>query len=374
MPIANATTPESNLGLRPEVLGGTLRAVTRAVRVCRLVQRGPGGAGGQAGVGGPTPIVKGDGSVVTIGDFAAQAVIVRTLVDELAGVWPELPIVGEESSAYLRSDEGRGACASALAAVRDSGAWPDATESAMLDALERGAFRAGDAPLPGAFVTLDPIDGTKGFVGRRQYAVCLAVVEHGRPTLGVVACPNLDPDPRGALDANHPVGSFFFAQAGRGTWSLPGDLDAARVRVDARGVVEGATRVVRPAWDASRAPSVTFSYAPTPGRVAQLEALRVELGAMREPTQLDSQCKYAVVARGQADVYFRPTRQSGSENIWDHASGMLLVQEAGCVTSDTRGQALDYSREKMVNARGLLAAPEPLHAQVIAALARLTKP
>jgi 3'-phosphoadenosine 5'-phosphosulfate (PAPS) 3'-phosphatase len=38
---------------------------------------------------------------------------------------------------------------------------------------------------------LDPIDGTRGFVGMRQYAVCLGMLQDGQVELGVLGCPNL---------------------------------------------------------------------------------------------------------------------------------------------------------------------------------------
>ena len=39
--------------------------------------------------------------------------------------------------------------------------------------------------------TLDPIDGTKGFLRGGQYAICLALIEDGDVKLGVIGCPNL---------------------------------------------------------------------------------------------------------------------------------------------------------------------------------------
>ena len=38
---------------------------------------------------------------------------------------------------------------------------------------------------------LDPIDGTRGFVGMRQYSVCLGMLQDGEVELGVLGCPNL---------------------------------------------------------------------------------------------------------------------------------------------------------------------------------------
>ena len=52
---------------------------------------------------------------------------------------------------------------------------------------------------------------------------------------------------------------------------------------------------------------------------------------------LDSLAKYAIVARGDADVYMRPpTRPAYSEKIWDHAAGMLVIEEAGGKLIDIR--------------------------------------
>lgn len=42
---------------------------------------------------------------------------------------------------------------------------------------------------------LDPIDGTRGFVGRRQYAVCLGMLQDGEVVLGALGCPNLPQGP-----------------------------------------------------------------------------------------------------------------------------------------------------------------------------------
>jgi 3'(2'), 5'-bisphosphate nucleotidase len=97
--------------------------------------------------------------------------------------------------------------------------------------------------------------------------------------------------------------------------------------------------------------------------------------------RMDSQCKYAAIARGDASVYLRlPTRPGcnnilllfiiiytyettyvlisiylrGSllidvERVWDHAAGALLVRESGGKVSDVRGRPLDFSRGRGLN-------------------------
>mmetsp|Transcript_16991 Transcript_16991/g.39206 ORF Transcript_16991/g.39206 Transcript_16991/m.39206 type:complete len:264 (-) Transcript_16991:473-1264(-) len=50
--------------------------------------------------------------------------------------------------------------------------------------------------------------------------------------------------------------------------------------------------------------------------------------------RMDSQAKYAMVATGHADVYLRLSRtQRPHENIWDHAAGVILVEEAAAAAA-----------------------------------------
>jgi 3'(2'), 5'-bisphosphate nucleotidase len=61
--------------------------------------------------------------------------------------------------------------------------------------------------------TLDPIDGTKGFLRGEQYAVCLALIVDAKVQLGVMGCPNLPVD---ASKPDGPRGCLFVAVRGQG--------------------------------------------------------------------------------------------------------------------------------------------------------------
>jgi 3'(2'), 5'-bisphosphate nucleotidase len=89
--------------------------------------------------------------------------------------------------------------------------------------------------------------------------------------------------------------------------------------------------------------------------------------------QLDSQAKYAVVARRQADAYLRmPTRPGYVERIWDHAAGWLIAREAGARVTDIRGAELDFGRGRGLEANtGVIAAEPALHARLLHAIAEL---
>ena len=52
--------------------------------------------------------------------------------------------------------------------------------------IDRGGRESGHR-----FWTLDPIDGTKGFLRGDQYVVALALVVKGEVQIGALACPNL---------------------------------------------------------------------------------------------------------------------------------------------------------------------------------------
>ncbi|MEM6295893.1 MAG: inositol monophosphatase family protein [Myxococcota bacterium] len=89
--------------------------------------------------------------------------------------------------------------------------------------------------------------------------------------------------------------------------------------------------------------------------------------------RLDSQAKYAVVGRGQADAYLRlPTRKDYVERIWDHAAGSLIAQEGGAAVSDIHGKALDFGQGKgLAKNKGVVCARPRLHGIVLEAIESL---
>ena len=97
------------------------------------------------------------------------------------------------------------------------------------------------------------------------------------------------------------------------------------------------------------------------------------LGISVEYARLDSQCKYAVVARGQADAYLRmPTRKDYVEKIWDHAAGSLIAQEAGAVVSDVSGRPLDFAHGRRLETnKGIVCAAAGLHQSLVDVIAQL---
>lgn len=330
-------------------------AVTRASRVCRAVQRE------MRATGTARAIIKGDSSPVTIADFASQAVVAWTLREALG---PGLTLVAEEGTERLRRPEHEADRGAALEAARLE--WPGASEDDMLGAIDLGA---GEPPPGGEpFWTLDPIDGTKGFLRGEQYAVCLALVERGAPIVAALGCPNLSPDFERSFDDADPRGLVFLSERAGGAWQAPADDERAPPsRVAPARTEPGAIRACH---------SVDAGHSDQSWS-AQALARASAPATPAAPLRLDSQAKYAVVARGQADAYLRlPTRSKKDgagpyvERIWDHAAGALIATETGRAVTDIDGKPLDFGRGRGLEAnRGVVCAAPWAHASLVRAIA-----
>ncbi|MGH8580638.1 MAG: inositol monophosphatase family protein, partial [Gammaproteobacteria bacterium] len=280
-------------------LHSAIKAVADACRVTRQVQM----AAEQT-----TRILKSDRSPVTVADFAAQAVINHRITESFPGAF----LVGEESSELLREPGNAFLCAAVVHAVRS--VWEEATIDKVLEAIDRGNHDATAEQ----YWTLDPVDGTKGFLRGEQYAVSLALLNAGEVVLGVLGCPNLSSNHTASFSNPDPQGLIYFATLGGGAWvTAANDSGAVPLRVKPEVVRDAKLRVCG---------SVESGHSDQ-GQTAQVIAM---LGGESDTARLDSQCKYAVVARAQADAYLRlPTRSDYAEKIWDHAAGVLIASEAG---------------------------------------------
>ncbi len=314
-----------------------LAAVRDACRVCRAVS-----------AGAIESVTKSDDSPVTVADFASQAVIVARLRAALG----EPVIVGEESAETLRADPRLADAVVAAARV----VWPEADRDAVLASIDAGAARTSE----GAYWTLDPIDGTKGFLRREQYAVCLSRIEGSAPTIGVLGCPNLPRDHQGPLDAADPGGSIYVVQQ---------DGEVLEYGVDGHDhtVVPRATATLEGEL------VVTISVESGHTRLDHVEQLLRHLGRPSRTIRCDSQAKYALVARGQAHAYLRvPTDPGRFELVWDHASGAAIATRTGMRVTDLRGQPLDFSSPpRLTKNYGILCAHPAIHGELLAAITAL---
>jgi len=188
---------------------------------------------------------KNDASPVTAADLAANAILIAGLE---AG--STLPIL---------SEEGRKA------------PW-----------VERRAWRR--------FWLIDPLDGTREFVdGFDDFTVNVALVEEGRPVLGVVHAPA--------------SGVSWAGVAGEGAWRWQGSE---------RRVIR-----VAPRWPPRILASRAHLDAATQGWISAIPGTQLE--------RCGSSVKFCRMAEGQADLYprFSPTCE------WDTAAGQAVLEAAG---------------------------------------------
>lgn len=324
-------------------LATAISAVASACIVTRSVQ---------ARLGAIEHHSKSDSSPVTVADYAAQAVIASYMSEHL----DEFILVGEEDAHTLRKPENEDLAASVLTAVRN--VWDNANSEDALDAIDLGNHDASAR----SYWTLDPIDGTKGFLRGGQYAISLALVENGQVILGVLGCPNLSDDFDRPFSDPDPHGCLFYASNGNGSWVLPADNpDKQAHQVEANHENELCKMRVCESVEASH------SRLDDTARVVKF------LSASGTPARLDSQCKYAVVARGQADAYLRfPTQQGYIEKIWDHAAGKILAEETGVIVTDIHSRPLDFSCGSELKAnRGVICAAPSFHGAIRDAVRKL---
>jgi len=170
---------------------------------------------------------------------------------------------------------------------------------------------------------VDPIDGTRAFVdGRPFWSLSVALVEEGRPVLGVVYAPALN--------------EYYTARRGHGAWRNGTSVHAnGRTGLAGCRMLSGkhyfATGKWRRPW-----PEMTIEHR---NSVAY---------------------RMALVAAGEFDAVLAPS----PKNEWDLAAGDLLLREAGALVSDPGGNPLRYNAPAPLR-RGLVAAAPTLHGAIL---------
>jgi 3'-phosphoadenosine 5'-phosphosulfate (PAPS) 3'-phosphatase len=212
-----------------------------------------------------------------------------------------------------------------------------------------------ELPTQGAVTwVLDPIDGTKGFLGGRYFALALACFIDGAPRFAVMAVPGGNSDRPLAIDR-----TIAFATSGGGAWISP--------------VVEGGEPQWRPLpAGPPRTGSIRVAVSLAHGGPLA-DRLRSTPGL--EVLELDSQAKYLAVAAGDIDAYLRAARDDGrSDLLWDHLPGALIAGEAGCEVRHFDGTPIVFEpREGIAFRGGVRCLRERAGAGVSAVVSSLTR-
>jgi 3'(2'), 5'-bisphosphate nucleotidase len=212
---------------------------------------------------------KADRSPVTEADTAAEALI----VEALARLAPGVPVVAEEQ------------CAS----------------------------NGVPATAPDRFFLVDPLDGTKEFIARNgEFTVNIALIDKGRPVLGVVYLP--------AFDACY-----------------TGAAGVAERRIGDDGPERITTRF---APEDGLVMAISRSHAD--GEIARAK----ERGLNVSGTIIaGSSLKFCRLAEGAADLYPR----FGTTMEWDTAAGQAVLEAAGGRVETVTGEPLRYGKAGFQN-------------------------
>lgn len=168
---------------------------------------------------------------------------------------------------------------------------------------------------------VDPIDGTRDYLrGRPGWAVSVALVEAGRPIIGVLEAPAM--------------GQSWVAALERGT-----TLNGTAMRVGDRADLAGA-----------RVPADT------------LPKVDADLIAVPRPNSIA--LRVAMVADKTVDLC--ASLRWGNE--WDIAAAALIAAEAGAIVTDALGRPLAFN-QRVPKLLGVLATGPALHGAAVARLA-----
>ncbi|CAI7764512.1 unnamed protein product [Closterium sp. NIES-53] len=364
---------------------------------------------------------KPDKSYVTVADWGVQAVVSWVLKQAYPG--EVVSMIAEEDTKQLTNDAGSailarlvGVVNECLAEARLVGIEPperplEAPE--VLELINRGSSEGGAV---GRHWILDPVDGTLGFVRDDQYAVALALLDSGSLKLGVLGCPNFPVRPEWL---RHPhrfyritsklfpscdwrEGVVLKALRGHGAFVEPlvGGDPAAVAAADVRRTECGSSRIssssggsnggssrrvkLDPSWSAASTSNCHVSDVCEPCCATFCEPVEKAnsnqtftagladlLGISNAPLRVYSMAKYAAIARGDADIFMKFAHNGYQEKVWDHAAGVVIVEEAGGIVTDAGGKPLDFTKGRFLSSldRGIVASSSlELHQQLLTAI------
>ena len=302
--------------------------------------------------------------------------------------FPDMTLVGEEDAeALTEGGEGGAATLAKIVALVNktlkTHMGDDAVELSSQDvvsAINKGKSTGG---AKGKHWILDPVDGTLGFVRGDQYAIALALMDEGDLKVGVMGCPNMPKQgdvlefetsysygfsPRlvSKMLAGDSLGWYkgciFTAVRGHGSYMFP---------VDEKLNFEPSKVTVSGAFDPQKA-KFTEPVMKANSSQGFTAAVATNLGIECKPLRIYSQVKYGSVARADADVFMKFPKAGYREKIWDHAAGVILVEEAGGRVSDAGGAPLNFAGGRYIEGldRGIIAASSALHERLLDAVAK----
>ncbi len=158
--------------------------------------------------------------------------------------------------------------------------------------------------------TLDPIDGTANYLQGLSYcATSLALLQNGKPVVGVISAPIL--------------GLLYTGSYKNGSWLNGTKLNAAKEQE-----IKNAFGTI--GWGRD----VQFGVKIIPKILPKIRKLRVPGSAV---------LSICYVAQGIFDFYVHKRM-----NIWDYAAGQIIVEEAGGIFLETKKPQIQIAGNKIL--------------------------
>lgn len=218
---------------------------------------------------------KEDDSPLTKADMAAHHII----VDALAEIDPDTPVISEESG--------------------------------VPDYEARKNWKK--------FWIVDPLDGTKEFIKKNgEFTVNIALIENGKPVLGVVCLPAKD--------------VLYFGQKGLGSYKSEQQKEAQRIYSQAADISK----------------PLTVIQSRSHGSDNLKEELAEKGITMKDSVRAGSSLKFCLVAEGKADIYPR----MGPTMEWDVAAGDCVYRNSA--KDGQHYSPLTYNKPDLLNSGFLI--------------------
>lgn len=220
---------------------------------------------------------KSDNSPVTLADKLAEDLILRSIRE---GLTDKMPIVSEEAASEGRTPE-----------------------------------------IPGnTFWLIDPLDGTKEFINKNdEFTVNIALIENGKPVLGVV---------------HLPASATTYSGSAAGAFVVHGNEPSQKIQCN-------------PHTTAPLTAVVSRSH-----RVPAVDEYLKDFNIGKE-ISAGSSLKFCMIAEGGADLYPR----FGRTMEWDTAAGHAVLRFAGGRVMNLDGTDLRYGKPDFENPDFIAAGP-----------------
>ena len=295
---------------------------------------------------------KDDDSPVTIADFGSAIIIVNEILYNFS--YPI--IISEENLSSLNCNQCIEFKKKLFHLIQK--VYPSFTLESFENALN---YKNPYSQVHSKKWVVDPIDGTKGFINDRQYAIALSIIENSEVTKGVVACPKIFLITE-QQDINRHEGLIYFAEKEGGAYCCDLDVSAFnKINVD------------------SVSDTKKVKYIESFENEHALIQLHLDiasgLGINQKAIKSDSQCKYTLLAQGDISIYLRlPKKPGHREYIWDHAAGKIILEEAGGKVTDIFGNDLKFLHSnKLAQNIGIIATNSVVHNKVVSISQKIMK-